>query len=56
MIQQPMFAYAICGTIFNIKSLYFDYLDFDEQMTQQHILGFATGLYNHILVKKDICD
>jgi hypothetical protein len=23
---------------------------------QQHILGFATCLYNYILVKKDICD
>jgi hypothetical protein len=24
--------------------------------SQQHILGFAIGLYNYILVKKDICD
>jgi hypothetical protein len=24
--------------------------------TQQHILGFATGLYNYIPLMKDICD
>jgi hypothetical protein len=24
--------------------------------SQQHILGFATNLYNYILVKKNICN
>jgi hypothetical protein len=23
---------------------------------QQHILGFATNLYDYVLVRKDICD
>jgi len=27
-----------------------------SQMSQQHILGFATSLYNYILIKKDICN
>jgi hypothetical protein len=25
-------------------------------VSQEHILGFATCLYDYVLVKKDICD
>jgi hypothetical protein len=27
-----------------------------ENLSQQHILGFVTSLYDYVLVKKDICD
>lgn len=49
MNQRPTPTYVICGRILNIKSQYFNYLDFGEQMSDQNFQIFNLLKDNKIL-------